>query len=200
MTMGLRTELSVARAVDKTDLDPISVSPLPAQERILDALSQLGFQFKNADVERGRLRGVHQQLPFYQEIEFYPPPYARRVNEVEVTFVATQHGMDVVLELDKRGGMFTSGHDAYGRLQVDYASADRVDWAGQIDAWLREAIARRPAGFGGPGHGGHKGHRRGSGLGGVAAGAAAGILGGMVLGEVVDGAFGGDFGGDFGGE
>jgi sporulation-control protein len=74
MTMGLRTELEVARAVDKSDLDAVSVHPLPAQERILDALLRLGFRFTRADVEAGRIYGVHQTLPFYQEIEFYPAP------------------------------------------------------------------------------------------------------------------------------
>src|SRR5262249_54340386 len=35
MTMGLRTELAVAGAVDKSDLDAVNVHPLPAQEKIL---------------------------------------------------------------------------------------------------------------------------------------------------------------------
>ena len=52
MTMGLTTELEVARAVDKSDLDAVAVHPLPAQERILDALLRLGFRFSRADVER----------------------------------------------------------------------------------------------------------------------------------------------------
>ena len=60
MTMGLRTELEVARAVDKGDLDAVAVHPLPAQERILDALLRLGFRFSQADVERGRIHGVQQ--------------------------------------------------------------------------------------------------------------------------------------------
>ena len=222
MTMGVRTELSIARAVDKTDLDPVAVHPLPAQELILAAFGQLGFQFKGADLERGHLHGVHQQLPFYQEIEFYPPPHAHGINEIEVTFVAAAHGMDVILEVDKRSGMFTSGHDAYGHLRVDYATAEQTDWAGQIDGWLRGALANLPAGYGAPGHGvvrhggfgGHQGyqhgysapkpggHGRGMGAGGVVAGAAAGMVGGMVaghlLGEVFDGDDdGGDDGGDF---
>ena len=137
MTMGLRTELSVARAIDKSDLDPISVNPLPAQEQILTALQRLGFSYKNADLERGRLRGVHQQLPFYQEIEFYPPSSVRGVNEIEVTFVAGPDGMDVILEADKRGGLFSEGRDAYAHLRVDYRTAAQTDWAGQIDSWLR---------------------------------------------------------------
>src|SRR3954463_10263251 len=132
MTMGLTTELEVARAVDKSDLDAVAVHPLPAQEMILDALLRLGFRFSRADVERGRVYGVEQQLPFYQEIEFYPPSaYASGINQLELTFLPTPHQLQVVLEIDKRGGLFTEGHDAFGRFDVDYATVDRVDWAAQ---------------------------------------------------------------------
>ena len=144
MTMGLRTELEVARAVDKGDLDPVAVHPLPAQERILDALLQLGFRFSRADVERGHIYGVRQTLPFYQEIEFYPAAqYARALNQLELTFVATPEQLQVVLELDKRGGLFTEGRDAFGRFAVDWATADRTDWVTQLDHWLRQSLQRR---------------------------------------------------------
>jgi sporulation-control protein len=144
MTMGLRTELEVARAVDKGDLDAVAVHPLPAQERILDAVVRLGFRFTRADVERGRIHGVHQTLPFYQEIEFYPAPqYARSINQLELTFVATPQQLQVVLEIDKRGGVFTEGRDAFGRFNVDYNTVDQVDWAAQLDGWLRQSMQRR---------------------------------------------------------
>ncbi|MGR6318167.1 sporulation protein [Micromonospora soli] len=204
MTMGLRTELAVARAVDKTDLDHVAVHPLPIHERILDAFQALGFRFKHADLERGRIHGVQQTLPFYQEIEFFAAPqYARMINEVELTFVTSQRGVEVVLECDKRGGFLTAGHDAFGRYSVPHRDADRTDWVQVVDGWLRETTARygnlRAHGFGGP-HG-HHGHR-GSGMGGMVAGAALGVAGGLVAGELIEDAFEGDFGdfGDFGGE
>jgi sporulation-control protein len=144
MTMGLRTELEVARAVDKSDLDAVQVHPLPAQERILEALLRLGFRFTRADVEHGRIYGMQQTLPFYQEIEFYPAPqYARAINQLEVTFLATPQHLQIVLEIDKRGGIFTEGHDAFGRFTVDHASAERADWASQLDGWLRQSMQRR---------------------------------------------------------
>jgi sporulation-control protein len=144
MTMGLATELEVARAVDKSDLDAVAVHPLPAQERILDGLLRLGFRFSRADVERGRVHGAHQQLPFYQEIEFYPPPaYASAINQLELTFLPTPQTLQVVLEIDKRGGLFTEGRDAFGRFDVDYPSAERVDWVAQLDGWLRQSAQRR---------------------------------------------------------
>ncbi|MER7165939.1 sporulation protein [Micromonospora sp. NPDC000207] len=144
MTMGLRTELEVARAVDSSDLDPVSVHPLPAQERILDAFVRLGFRFARADVERGHIYGVHQTLPFYQEIEFYPAPqYARAINQLEVTFVSDPHRTEVILELDKRGGLLTEGRDAFGRLTVDHATVDRTDWTAHLDGWLRHSLQSR---------------------------------------------------------
>ena len=144
MAMGLRTELAVARAVDKSDLDAVAVHPLPVHEKILEAFAQLGFQFKSADLERGHTYGVQQTLPFYQEIEFYPASqYARAINQLELTFVATPQHLQIVLEIDKRGGVFTEGRDAFGRFTMDYATADRTDWTAQLDGWLRQSIQKR---------------------------------------------------------
>jgi sporulation-control protein len=144
MTMGLSTELEVARAVDKSDLDAIAVHPLQAQERILEALLRLGCRFSRADVERGRVYGVQQRLPFYQEIEFYPPAvYASAINQLELTFLPTPERLQVVLEVDRRRGLFTEGQDGFGRFDVDYASVDGTDWANELDGWLRRAAQHR---------------------------------------------------------
>ena len=86
---------------------------------MLEAFGQLGFRFTKADNERGRIHGVPQQLPFYQEIEFYPPPqFAGRVKQVELTFVTTPGELHVILEADKRAGLLRAGGDAYGRFAV----------------------------------------------------------------------------------
>ncbi|WP_433348484.1 sporulation protein [Micromonospora sp. CA-111912] len=144
MTMGLRTELEVARAVDKGDLDAVAVHPLPAQEALLEALLRLGFRFARADNERGHIYGVRQTLPFYQEIEFYPAPqYARAINQLEVTFVTDPQQVQVVLEIDKRGGVLTEGRDAFGRFTVPHATAHNTDWAAQLDGWIRQSVQRR---------------------------------------------------------
>jgi sporulation-control protein len=208
MTMGLRTEVAIARAVDKGDLDPVHVHPLPVQERILDAFARLGFRFTGADLEHGHIYGVNQTLPFYQEIEFYPAPqYAHGVGQVELTFIANPRAVDIVLEFDKRGGMFAGGHDTYGRYTVAHEDADRVDWTSQVDGWVRQALDRYPAM---PGHGAtgyppaygpggydkHRGHHRGGGMGemaaGAALGAAGGFVGGMVAGEIAEEVFEGE--------
>ncbi|MFY1649939.1 sporulation protein [Solwaraspora sp. WMMB762] len=198
MTMGLRTEVAIPGAIDRGDLDAVHIYPLPLQERILEAFARLGFAFKGADLEYGRLHGVPQTLPFYQEIEYYAAPqYAGGINEVELTFVASEYGIDVVLEFDKRGGLFRPGHDSYGRYRVSHTDADQVDWTAQVDTWVRQALSQRQSligGYGAPG-GHYGGHHGGSGMGGVVAGAvggaALGFAGGMIAGEVFD-SFGGD--------
>ncbi|MEU8753578.1 sporulation protein [Streptomyces chartreusis] len=204
--LGVRTELSVAGAKDKGDLDELAVGPLPVQEAVLEALGQLGFGFRSADLEYGRIGGTGQRLPFYQEIEITPSPrYAHRVNEIEVTFLAGPAGMEVVLETDKRGDPFSSGHDALTRFTVGHH--DSRDWNAEVEGWIERLVEHRAshgshAAYGHAhddhhdhhGHH-HDGHRSGPGVGtAVAAGAAGlavGVVGGMVAAEVVDEA--GDF-------
>jgi sporulation-control protein len=183
MAIGVRTELAIAKAVDKGDLDLVQVGPLPSQEAVLRALIQLGFQFRSADLEMGRLYGVQQELPFYQEIEFYPPPqYAGQVSELEVTFVAAAHGLEVILEVGKR-----RGHDSAGRFQVTHEQAVTTDWASEITDWL----SRQGGGHRGHYEHGHHDHDErhghgGMGMGGMVAAGAMGVAGGLVAAEVID--------------
>ncbi|MGP3684493.1 sporulation protein [Streptomyces sp. IBSNAI002] len=210
MVLGVRTELGVAGAKDKGDLDPLAVGPLPVQEAILEAFGQLGFGFKSADLEYGRIGGTGQQLPFYQELELTPAPqYTHQVNEIEVTFLANPGGMEIVLEADKRGGLFSGGHDVLGRHHVSHEGATHRDWNAVVGSWISQLIDARTA-HGPHGHsdvhgshahkdehghhGGHdshhSGHRSGPGMGTVvaagAAGLAVGVVGGMVAAEAVD--------------
>jgi sporulation-control protein len=137
----------VAKAVDKGDLDEVAVHPLPAQERILDALAALGFRLARADLENGAVNGLLHELPFYQEIEFYPPPHLTgAINEVELTFVADPSGVEVVLAFDKRGGFLAPGHDAYSRFRMVHEDADSADWTAVVDGWVQEAIGRYQGG------------------------------------------------------
>ncbi|MEV5356845.1 sporulation protein [Streptomyces sp. NPDC052693] len=201
VVLGVRTELSVAGAKDKGDLDRLDVVPLPVQEAILEAFGGLGFGFRSADLEYGRIGGTGQRLPFFQEIELVPPSaYAQQVDEIELTFLANPGGMEVVLEADKRGGPFSPGHDALTRFTVSNEEAGQRDWPTVVDGWMRQLVEHRasyasPMGHASPAafaHDGqqHDGHRPGPGTGtAVAAGAAGlavGVAGGLVAGEVVD--------------
>ncbi|MEU3600798.1 sporulation protein [Streptomyces sp. NPDC006798] len=143
MDIGVRTELEIARAVDSGDLDPIRVHPLPSQLAIIDAFGQLGFRFKSADMERGRIRNTRQQLPFYQEIEFFAPERYRGLSQVELTFVADDREMDVILEMDKKPGLFTDGSDSYKAFRVGHHDFASKDWTAYLDQWLTEVGGRR---------------------------------------------------------
>ncbi|MEV6259996.1 sporulation protein [Streptomyces sp. NPDC051784] len=203
IVLGVRTELGVAGAPDKGDLDPLTVRPLPAQEAVLEALGQLGFGFRSADLELGHIRGTGQQLPFYQEVELTPPPaFADQANEIEVSFLAGPAGVEVVLEADRRGGLFSEGHDTLGHHTISHSDVPHRGWNAEVDAWIRQLLGHR-AGHGShshpvphPGKDDHGGGRRsGPGMGTVVAagtaGLAVGVAGGLVAAEVVDEA--GDF-------
>ncbi|MEE1930162.1 sporulation protein [Streptomyces sp. TRM 70351] len=194
VVLGVRTELGVAGARDKSDLDAVAVAPLPVQEAVLEALGQLGFVFVSADLELGRIQGTAQRLPFYQEIELSPPQHqAHALSQLEVTFLAAPDGVDVVLEADRRGagpfGAFGGG-DALNRHTVAHEDAGQRDWTAVVAEWVRQLVDGRTH----PG-GHHAGHAGGHGHGGpgvgaaVAAGAAGlavGVAGGLVAAEIVD--------------
>ncbi|MFE1251944.1 sporulation protein [Streptomyces sp. NPDC058735] len=203
VVLGVRTELSVAGARDKGDLDRLDVAPLPTQEAVLEALGGLGFGFRSADLEYGRIGGTGQRLPFFQEIELDPSPrYAQQLDEIELTFLANPGGLDVVLEADRRGGLLAPGHDALARFTVSHEQVGDQDWPTLVDGWIQHLIEQRasygsPAAYGTGDHGhdhnhahAHDGHRSGPGMGTAiaagAAGLAVGVAGGMVASEVVD--------------
>lgn len=208
MAMGVRTELAIARAVDKGDLDPVQVAPLPAQEAVLQAFNRLGFQVKSADVEVGGLYGIAQHLPCYQEIEFFPPPnFAHVVSEVELTFAANPGGLHIVLEADGRGPV----DDSFGRWFVSHDEALQRDWVAEITGWLNALGSfghhagypphdpyGHPAGYpphdpyGHPGYpphdpyGPHGGHHGGPGIGAAVAAGVAGAAAGFLAAEAID--------------
>ncbi|KIE28790.1 sporulation protein [Streptomyces sp. MUSC 125] len=202
IVLGVRTEVRVAGARDKGDLDPLAVRPLPVQEAVLEALGQVGFGFHSADLEYGRIGGTGQQLPFYQEIELFPAPqYAHAVQEVELTFLASPTGAEVVLEADKRERPHSSGHDALARFELRHDDATSLDWNREVESWMAWLTEHHHAHSGHPEHHhgdvphpdhhpGHDDHRCGPGLGTAlavgAAGLAVGVVGGLVAAEVVD--------------
>lgn len=144
-------------------------------------------------------------MPFFQQIEFYPPTqYGGRVNEVVLTLATTPAGITVILEADKHAGAFGPGGDS-GRFPAGHDEAVEQDWAATISEWLDQVVESRQAhmtqqghgqqgygqpGYGQPGYGqsgyGHR-ERRGPGMGGMVAGAAAGVVGGMILGDMLSG-------------
>lgn len=142
-TVGMTTQLNIARSLDSTDLEPVMVHPLPAQQAVLDAFVSLEFTLTSAAVEVGTIPGTRQTLPFYQVLEFQAPARYRGLKEVELSFLADERAMDVVLEMDKQPGRFTTHSDAYLCYEVDLARYGRTDWTAHLNQWLAEVGGRR---------------------------------------------------------
>jgi len=141
LSVGLHTELAVDWAPDPGELDPVQVAPTPAQEQILAALARLGFRPVGAQIQRGHLYGVGQQVPFHQVLEFAAPPgWAGRLDRFELVFLADETQSQVLLEVDKPGGFLGLGRTAYERLTVANDDAGEIDCADRIEAWLRRAV------------------------------------------------------------
>ena len=134
--IGLRTELEVAFAIDRSDLDPVQITANPAERHILDCMRSMGFQMVSSRLEKGILDGVPQSLPFYQEIEFLPgPSYERQLHKLAVTFVNTDERLHVVVELDRKVSPL-SDRDVFGHFAVNPANLDKYHWPALLESWL----------------------------------------------------------------
>jgi sporulation-control protein len=151
MAVGLQTNLNLARTVvDPQDVDAIPIEPLPAQHRILDAMTRIGCQFREAGLVRNRIDGVDQQLAFFQEVIFAPSQaFGNVFNEVAVSFLARPRDVQVVLDVSKRvrvlkgGGLGSRAQSRLGSFVVEYAAMGRTNWEQQIEGWLREVAKPR---------------------------------------------------------
>jgi sporulation-control protein len=150
MAVGLQTNLDLSGSVvDPQDIDAVVIEPLPAQHRVLDALSRIGFTFRSAALDKSKIAGVDQQLPFFQEIRLGPSQqFAPVFNELAVTFLAGAGSMQVVLDVEKRvrvgkGGLNAQSRSFIGAFPVDYGRLGAVNWEQQIEGWLREVARPR---------------------------------------------------------
>ena len=154
MTMGLRTELAVARAVDKGDLDPVTCTRCRCRSASSRPSPSSASSSRAPTWSAGTSPACSRRCRSTRRSSSSPPRSTRTpINEVELTFVTNPHGVDVVIEFDKRGGLFAGGHDSFGRYRVDHADADQVDWVAQVDTWLRQALDGHQSRHAGHGYG-----------------------------------------------
>ena len=127
-SVWVETGLDIDWALDPDDTDYLDVEPGPHEAAILDAMDDLGFvPRKGHPVKSERLFSGPR---FVQEFEFVPRsgPFAGRVDEVELVTHPTQDGVDCLLEIDKRGGLFAEAMDVDERF--DRFSVSETDAAG----------------------------------------------------------------------
>lgn len=130
----LHTHLDIDWAVDAHDDDALAIYPNAAMQTLITALQHCGLSLYSADVERGQLRGGHFQssIGCYQELEFRPTAWLSRLNELEVSFVATATQTHVLFEIDRK-----LGHDHYQTLSLPHTTLD----VGSLAAHLKQLLA-----------------------------------------------------------
>jgi sporulation-control protein len=98
------THLDIDFALDQNDKDLVHVQPNALQQRLFDAMHELGFALHESDCEAAIL--MHNQpVPFVQEFEFKPttPNLQRKFKEVELVFFPNDDGsLHVLLEIDRK--------------------------------------------------------------------------------------------------
>ena len=89
---------------------------------------------------------MRQTLPFHQKIGYWAAPlYAGPFSEVELTFLANAHELEVVFALDRRLALAGASHYSLTRFRVRHAGADQLNWVHLVDGWIRHAVARHAA-------------------------------------------------------
>lgn len=144
-TMGynkvyLQTTLETSAIFDPNDTDPIEVAPHPHTERVLNALQSLGFSLFKVDTEYTHRFGG--QYPFVQEFEFKAGGEFRgRLDELEAYLRPNQNGIEVMFQIDKRGGAFSEffGTDE-NHASVNLSAADLQN--PNLPGILRDVIVR----------------------------------------------------------
>lgn len=88
------TVLDIAKGVDDTDKDYITLHPTEQMSAVFSAIQTLGFQMKHSS---GEIKNSGQ------EFEFAPitGEYYRKVEEIEIYFNYTDSGISLYLEVDK---------------------------------------------------------------------------------------------------
>ncbi|MFD2611001.1 sporulation protein [Paenibacillus gansuensis] len=124
----IRTGLDIESAVDPTDDDYVEILPHPYLLTVLEAADQLGFTLRKTTNEYNRRYG---NLPFVQEFEFYPGgAYRGRLDEIEMVFFLSSHGVEVLLEVDRRArglsSLFEEAFDLDERKQKVYFSKEEL--------------------------------------------------------------------------
>ena len=141
--IGVATELALEHALDKGDLDPLTVEPLPAQTATLKAVDGLGFAFHRATILPGGL--PQSVLPFRQKFEYWPTgEFAQSFRLLRVSFYCDEAGAEVYLEVNKYEGDTSTGGTAGSHIHIGHDSGDAVE---VLRAELRR-LATRPGMFG----------------------------------------------------
>ncbi|HEU4328931.1 MAG TPA: sporulation protein [Roseiflexaceae bacterium] len=146
--ISLRTTLDISSSVDPSDADALMVVPHPLMQRVLDTLTELGFQLYSVESSYNRRMGW--DVPFIQTLEFKPyGHYRSQIEELELIFQLREGALDVWLEIDKRArGLEILFEDLdlneqRARFQVTTADLERGDWSESLSRIIEGRTGQR---------------------------------------------------------
>jgi sporulation-control protein len=140
ISVGVRTEVSVASGSAKTDFDPAGVEPSAIHQQILDALGTIGCRFVRNELRPGSLAGLAP--PVVQSITFYAPvpegrPVGPHIPQLVFSFAGDALALSVVAEVASRPG--TGDQHRVTAADLETASPSFVE---VVDGWVRQALER----------------------------------------------------------
>ncbi len=118
---AIRSRVDIAAAIDPRDSDAVRILPNAPMRAVLEAVEMCGFRLKEVETEYDRRR----EMPFVQEFDFRPVTRGdRRLEEVEIAFVPRRGDLEVMLTVDRRGGLFAPGGERVARFRLGPTDTD----------------------------------------------------------------------------
>jgi sporulation-control protein len=144
--ISLHTSLGIAGVSVSKHSQILHIRPHPVQRQVLDALAALHFQLTGVECRYQPLAGCAH--PIVQELEFLPTGvYRRAIEEIEVIFEVGEHGLDVLIEIDRRARRSSNSRatprdldTCYERIHVPHTGLDRTDITGLIEQAICETV------------------------------------------------------------
>ena len=134
----LRTRLEVLGGIDPQDSDRIEIRPNQLMAALLNGIKEAGFLLADTEVEHTP-QGAN---PVTQEFDFRPTsPEEVGVEEIEVSFIPINGGLEVHLTVDNRGGFTTRGTERSARFEVTEADIAELDVARALRTAIEAARA-----------------------------------------------------------
>ena len=120
------TGLNIDLSVDPKDKDHLEVLPGPYLEALLEAVEDLGFRRSSVGNVEARSFGPGE---FAQEFEYKPRsgPYSGKLDEIELFPVRHDDRLEVVVEVDKRGGSIFGSDESHHRITIDSTDPDAIE-------------------------------------------------------------------------
>jgi sporulation-control protein len=104
----VQTGLDIKNAIDPKDRDYIQILPHPLVDEFLQSAQAIGFRIHKVDCEEAP-RYLRQKTSFVQEFEFKPVSgrFKGRLDELEAIFFVSEHLVEVILQVDRKGGFLS---------------------------------------------------------------------------------------------